>query len=112
MVLVNHVEEIRNIDSDASSLPNKEFRTTQLRERYKAVSKALDLMMDEKEVCTLLGEHVKINKDRIHIMGHSFGATTALYSAIEDKRITGTVVCLDPCLYIMDDSLSLENKML
>jgi dipeptidyl aminopeptidase/acylaminoacyl peptidase len=49
----------------------------------------------------LLGDNVKINKDKIHIMGHSFGGTTALYSAINDKRITGSVISFDPCFYIM-----------
>lgn len=36
-------------------------------------------------------------------MGHSFGGSTALKTAMEDDRITGMVVAMDPCMYILHD---------
>lgn len=52
---------------------------------------------------------MKINKNRIHIVGHSFGASTALYCAMNDTRITGNVIAFDPCFYIFDDKFTLFN---
>lgn len=61
---------------------------------------------------SLLGDNVRIDSSKVHIMGHSFGATTALYSAFNDPRITGVVICLDPCLFLLDDSFTLNNLKL
>ena len=55
-----------------------------------------------------MGDNVRIKKDRVHIMGHSFGGSTALYTAINDRRITGSVISLDPCFFILEDSYTLN----
>lgn len=88
-------------------------------DRYKAAGKALDYILDDANVTRLFGENVKIDKSNVHMLGHSFGGTTTLYTAVNDRRITGCVLCYDPCFYILEDDytlfyqeLSLQNKIL
>lgn len=42
-------------------------------------------------------------------MGHSFGATTAMYTTYYDKRITGVCIALDPCSYILPDIMTIDE---
>lgn len=39
-------------------------------------------------------------------MGHSFGGSTAFYTGYMDARVTGAVVGLDPCVYVLPYELS------
>lgn len=45
-------------------------------------------------------DDVPIDYDKISVLGHSFGGSTALYLAMNDQRISGVVVGLDPCVYV------------
>ena len=58
---------------------------------------------------------VELDYSKISIIGHSFGGTTALYTTIYDKRITGVCIGLDPCVYIfrnLDDLNAFPKPLL
>jgi pimeloyl-ACP methyl ester carboxylesterase len=52
---------------------------------------------------------VKLDYSKVHMLGHSFGASTSLKTALEDKRITGFVVAMDPCMYILHEEKDYET---
>jgi len=45
----------------------------------------------------------------LHIMGHSYGGSTAIYTGCHDSRITGHVILLDPWFYPLPDNLDLTK---
>lgn len=100
MLLLDHKEAIRNIHHDPRSEINKEFRKEQLKDRYNSASKALDYILDDFKLSELVGNS-SIDKNKVHMMGHSFGGSTTLYTALNDERITGCALCYDPCFYIL-----------
>lgn len=82
----------------------KEIRGEQLEIRHQAVIGLLDYVCDEKNLSNLFfGKENIINYGKIMLGGHSFGAVTAIYTALRDKRINGGIICLDPYVFPMKD---------
>jgi len=50
-----------------------------------------------------MGADLKLDLSRISMYGHSFGATTCISAAMQDNRINGLVIAMDPCMYIFKD---------
>jgi len=76
------------------------------------VVQLLDILHSEQNFLKALfpeTPEATLDLDNIHIMGHSFGGATALYSACNDKRITGHAILIDPWFYPIPDDLDLRN---
>lgn len=67
--------------------------------RVNCIRKLLDELEDPNFLQTTLGfrENVKLNMDKLIMMGHSMGATTTLAVCAEEPRFKGACV-LDPCI--------------
>jgi len=76
-----------------------------LKVRKDAVIKTLDYIEDESKVQELLGDHVQIDKDKVFMVGHSFGGGTAATVASQDNRITGGLLLLDPWMGPCDEKV-------
>jgi dienelactone hydrolase len=75
--------------------------------RVSTIREVLDFVYDEARINALIG--ISLDYTRVSIIGHSFGGTTAIYSSMVDKRITGVCIAYDPCLYILDENQSYES---
>ena len=88
----------------------REKRQKQLEYRFHKVENLIDLIANPwnfKKIFPEIEEEdgVDFDIDNLHIMGHSFGAVTALYTACNDERITGKCVMLDPWFYPLPNDL-------
>jgi len=61
------------------------------------MSQVLDIVSNKQQVRQIFEDgEVKFNYNKVFSAGHSFGGATAAEMAVEDSRITGGVVLLDP----------------
>ncbi|EAR87054.1 plasma platelet-activating factor acetylhydrolase (macronuclear) [Tetrahymena thermophila SB210] len=100
---MEHIEEIKNPYVDRQQ--NWEFRNCQLKDRLETSQKMLDIIYDKEFMkrifnCSNDEDEIPIDYEKISILGHSFGGSTALYTAMNDQRITGVCIGLDPCVYV------------
>ena len=60
-------------------------------------------MYDEKLIRTIIpsDQNIIIEKDKISVIGHSFGGASAIQLSLEEKRITGCCIAYDP-VYLQD----------
>jgi hypothetical protein len=77
-----HKEEIRNKLPGLE--PNRPQRVEQLNVRTQDVRRALDFLCDERGFRAVMGDEMRLDYSKIHIMGHSFGGSTALNTAVRD----------------------------
>jgi predicted dienelactone hydrolase len=91
------LEFIRNIYPSYEE--NRIFRRAQLYERFKTIKSLLDIICSG-ELFEQLDPSVKADPSEISIIGHSFGGSTAVFSAFYDKRLTGACVAYDPVIDI------------
>ena len=85
-------------------------RQKQLETRFHKVENLLDLISNPWNFQKIFPEikeeySLDFDIDHLHIMGHSFGAATALYTACNDERITGKCIMLDPWFYPVPNDL-------
>jgi len=92
----------------------REVRKEALNERRKKVQSLLNMLGKNREFFKLIFPETEsdwsFDLDNVHIMGHSFGGATALFTASLDERITGHVIMLDPWYFPLPDDLDL-NKL-
>lgn len=69
----------------------------------------MDFICEKKNINKIFNKEVKIDYEKLSIMGHSFGGTTALYATYLDNRIKGVCVSYDPCIFGMYDKYSFSN---
>jgi hypothetical protein len=93
-----HSEFIRNIYPTYEE--NRIYRRAQLYERIKTIKAVLDIIYDREKFGRLFST-VEPDLSEISIIGHSFGGSTAIYSAFRDSRITGACVAYDPVFYLI-----------
>jgi len=85
------------------------YRNTQLTTRKEVVKKVLDYIYDEKNIVKLFGsDEVKLNLNKVFGAGHSFGGGTVSEVAVEDKRITGGLVLLDPWFECANEEIAYQ----
>ena len=88
----------------------RDKRQKQLEYRYAKVENLLDLItnpwnFDKIFPETQVKDGIDFDIDNLHIIGHSFGGITALYTACNDQRITGKCIMLDPWFYPVPNDL-------
>ena len=73
------------------------YRNKQMNPRKETIKKVLDYIHDQKNIVQLFGsDEIKLNLDKVFGSGHSFGGGTISEVAVEDSRISGGLVLLDP----------------
>jgi len=97
---VDHDETIR---LDATKIKQYsdyvELRTPHLDPRRETIKKALDYISEPQNIQIFFKDTgVALDYDNVFMSGHSLGGATAVEMAIEDKRITGGLLLLDPWL--------------
>ena len=95
---VDHDEQLRFHPSKFIDWPGLlKLRGEQLEDRKAIVKKILDLISKPSNIHGLFkNDQVHIDFDNIFASGHSFGGATAAEVAVEDSRITGGLLVLDP----------------
>ena len=89
------ITEVLDLREDA--LKNwLDSRHKQMMNRYSISVNILDYIQKDENLQNLFNDQVKLDFENISIIGHSFGGTTAIYTAAHDKRITGHSILLDP----------------
>lgn len=112
---VHHEEEIKN--QIPVTQANRTFRTWQLKERFRTVQRHIDYVLQPEFLFSLFQKEVALDMDTLSIAGHSSGGTTAMQTAMQDARIKGACLCMDPCTYIIKDEICLcdspadENRL-
>ena len=68
--------------------------------------KEIDSLIEELPFLSKLGlgENTSLDLDQLTLMGHGFGATTAIFAASKDKRIKN-VISYDPYLIPLRDEI-------
>ncbi len=56
-------------------------------------------------------EGVNLDLQHLSVMGHSFGAISSLYAALNDKRVRGVVITHDPPMFGLPDNFSFRNVL-
>jgi len=97
---VDHDEQIR---LDATKIKKYEdyvhLRSFHLEDRRNTIKKALDFICNPSKIEEFFQDsQVALDYDNIFMSGHSLGGGTAAEIALEDPRITGGLVLLDPWL--------------
>jgi len=97
---VDHDEQLNIPFSKFNDWPGLlKIRGEQLEDRKAIVKKVLDLISKPSNIHGLFGnDQVEIDYENIFASGHSFGGATAAEVAVEDSRITGGLLLLDPWL--------------
>ncbi len=95
---VDHDEQLRFLPSQLTDYPSlMRLRGGQLEDRKVIVKKVLDLISKPSTIHGLFeNNQIVLDYDNIFASGHSFGGATASEVAIEDSRITGGLLILDP----------------
>jgi len=104
---VDHEEEI---DLEFSKLKSHEhhmkLRNAQLEVRKKTVAKILDIVCDQAYVQEIFKtQDVSLNYEKLFLSGHSFGGGTTAELMVNEKRITGGLVLLDPWFECNDENV-------
>jgi hypothetical protein len=98
-----HEEDVElPIDTAQSNMKN--IRLNQIKVRKAKISSLLDFLEDSEKLHDVFQTDILINTKSISISGHSFGAATAVYTAMNEPRITGNLVLLDPWLYPIEET--------
>ncbi|MBS1889939.1 MAG: hypothetical protein JST59_01485 [Actinobacteria bacterium] len=105
-----HRESIRNPFPGLE--PNRLHRIEQLKERVQDVKRALDFAQDHKRFAKVMGEDLTLDFSRVNTYGHSFGASTCISAAMQDNRINGLVIAMDPCMYLFRDEDTIHPEKL
>ncbi len=95
---VDHDEQLRFPPHQFVDYPGLlKLRGAQLEDRKAIIKKVLDLISKPENVHGLFeNDQVNLDYDNVFAAGHSFGGATAAEAAIEDSRITGGLLILDP----------------
>ncbi len=95
---VDHDEELAIPFTKFNGWPELlKIRGEQLEDRKAIVKKVLDLISKPENIHGLFeNDQVTLDYENIFASGHSFGGATAAEVAVEDSRITGGLLVLDP----------------
>eukprot|EP00347_Sterkiella_histriomuscorum_P022261 403331108 len=88
-----------------------EKRLAQLNIRAQEAIALIDEICDSKKILNKLdfvNEKIKIDTNRIGIMGHSFGGATAIKASQLDSRIKATIA-YDPWMYLLDKEVQAKQ---
>lgn len=95
---VDHEEAI-DFPSNFSTQELNAFRLNQVKKRKEALSKVLDYIVKPENFQDLFEDSgIEIDLTKISIVGQSFGGAAAVYTALNDKRVNGVCILLDPAL--------------
>lgn len=101
---INHTDGTSSLSYDHDlPLDDHVIRHGQLKMRAKNISWVLDRLLDPAIDPTIESIQKAIDTQQIFVMGHSFGAATAIKSVQDDNRII-SCVCLDPWMFPLSEA--------
>ena len=104
---IDHIEDIKGCAKakNESDLV-REYQAKRVRE----VRKLMDILEKGQLLVDVFQTKVPVALDKIILMGHSFGGSTAIATALEDKRVYDCVV-IDPWLAVLKKDEELRRKL-
>jgi platelet-activating factor acetylhydrolase len=119
----NQMEEIVHLQLEPSDCEHK-TRSEQVHQRAKEVDGCLDILKSLNKgvepvniLQTEQGYHLsdftgRLDLDKLYMMGHSFGGSTALLAASKDDLFKG-IICIDPWMFpVSEEKFSVHKPVL
>lgn len=104
---IDHVEEVKKTLRD---VPGGETRRKYLAKRVNEVRTLLDSLQQGELLTELFDTQVPLAFEKLIVMGHSYGGSTSLQIACEDKRVHDCVL-LDPSMVAFKKEEELTRKL-
>jgi len=95
---IEHTEQI-DVPLTMCLSDMQKLRFDQVLQRRDQIKLLLDYICSKKNLSQFFDEDIEIDESKISIAGYAFGAASAAYTALHEKRITGVCILLDPWLF-------------
>lgn len=87
-----------------------EHRNTDLKKRLGDLRVLLDFILSPTGLKKLFIGDIEIDQSRISAIGHSYGGCSVAYLSLQDERVTGACVCMDPWYFPIEEELYKSMK--
>jgi len=103
---VDH-EETVDLPSGFTMKEFNGYRFTQVKKRKEAIIRVLDYISNLDNIQDFFdNSSVELDLNKVSVVGQSFGGAAAAYTAMNDKRINGVCILLDPDLDSVYDEMA------